>query len=208
MRQVQFPRTLVASAVGAICAAQTPAGAGNLLINGSLASGGVATMAAQQKIGFTSAGNIAAVVFTITGTDDQNRTISETVTGVNANTVQTVLDYRTVTSIANSAALAAAVTVDTVGTGASSVVPLDQFITAFNVTVAVEVSGVVNYTVQQTIDNIFSGPGPFNWTSVAALQAQTTNQQANLTAPVRAVRIVNNSGQGTATFIVVQTGLT
>ena len=108
MRPVQLTRQLVAAAVGAISASQTPGGAGNLLINGTLAAGGVATMAVQQRIGITSGGNIATLVFTVTGTDDQGRVISETITGVSGNTVQSVLDYLTVTKIAVSAAAGSA----------------------------------------------------------------------------------------------------
>lgn len=209
MRPVTQTRALVAAAVGAVCAAQTTGGAANLLINGSLASGGVATMAAQQLLGFTSAGNIAAVVFTITGTDDQGRVISETVTGVNANTVRTVLNYRTVTSIAASAAVGTNVTVDTVQAGASTEVPLDIYVTTFNVNLVAEVTGTINYTVQYTFDDIFGGaPGPFNWINHSQLTAQTGNANGTLVGPTRAVRVLTNSGGGTVKLQVIQSGLT
>jgi len=207
MRPISVTRTLANAAVGAVAAAQTTAGAGNLLINGSLASGGVATLAAQQTLGFTSAGNIAGVVFTITGTDDQNRVISETVTGVNANTVNTVLSYRTVTRISASAAVTSAVSVDTLQIGGSQEIPVDIYLTPFNVTIAVEVSGVVNYTVQWTLDDVFAPPGggPFVWNNSTVLG--TTNQVGSLVSPVRALRLLTNSGGGTAKLIAVQAGV-
>lgn len=207
MRPIQINRVLAAAAVGAVAAAQTTAGAANLLINGSLAAGGVATLAAQQTLGFTSAGNIATVVFTITGTDEQGRTISETVTGVNANTVNTGLNYKTVTQIATSAAVASAVSVDTLQIGGSQEIPVDIYLTPFNVTLAVEVTGTVNYTVQWTTDDIFAAPGggPFIWTNSTVLG--TTSQVGSLVAPVRAVRILTNSGGGTAKFQVIQAGV-
>lgn len=209
MRPVTQTRTLAAAAVGAICASQTTAGAGNLLINGSLASGGVATLAAQQVIGITSAGNDSAVNFTVTGTDDQGRVISQTIAGPNANTVQTTLNYRTVTQIAVSAAVTVAVTVDTLQIGASQEVPLDQYITTFNVNLVAEVTGTVNYTVQYTFDNIFDGTnGPYNWLNHSALTAQTGNSNGTLIGPTRAVRVLTNSGSGTVKLIVIQTGLT
>jgi len=209
MRPITQTRTLAAAAVAAICAAQTTAGAGNLVINGSLASGGVATLASQQVLGVTSAGNLSAVNFTITGTDDQGRVISQTIAGPNANTVQTTLNYRTVTQIAVSAAVGTNVTVDTLQIGASTEVPLDQYITNFNVSIAVEVTGTVNYTVQYTFDDIFGGaPGAFNWINFTTLTAQTANNNGTLISPVRAVRLLTNSGNGVAKMLVIQSGLT
>src|SRR5438105_8434289 len=128
MRPVTVSRTLVAAAVGAIAAAQTTAGAGNLLINGTLATAGVAKLDAQRTLGLTSAGNLSAINFTLTGTDDQGRVISEVLAGPNANTVSSVLNYRTITSIAVSAAAGTNVTADTVVTGASQEIPVDLYI--------------------------------------------------------------------------------
>jgi hypothetical protein len=210
MRPITQIRTLAAAAVGAICAAQTTAGAGNLVINGSLASGGVATLSAQQILGVTSAGNLSAVNFTITGTDDQGRVIAQTIAGPNANTVQTTLNYRTVTSIAVSAAVGTNVTVDTLQIGASIEVPLDQYVTQFNVSIAVEVTGTLNYVMQFTFDDIFGGaPGPFNWiSSTVVVSATSANTNGTLISPVRAVRLLTNSGSGTGKMLVIQGGLT
>ena len=207
MRPVTLSRTLVAAAVGAIAALQTTAGAGNLLINGTLAAGGVATLDTQRTVGLTSAGNLSAVNFTLTGTDQQGRVISEVLAGPNANTVSSVLNYKTITSIAVSAAVGTNVTADTVVTGASQEIPIDLYINQFNVTLATEITGVVNYTIQYTMDNVFGGPGPFVWNSVAGLLAQTTNQVVPTTQPVRAFRILTNSGTGTVSLIVAQAGL-
>lgn len=210
MRPVILNRTLAAAAVGAIAAAQTRVGAGVLLVNGSLATAGVATLAAQQTLGFTSAGNIAAVIFTIIGTDDQGRVISETVTGVNANTVNTVLNYRTVTALSADRTIGTAVSVDTLQIGASQGVPVDQYLNPTNITVSVEVTGTVNYTVQWTQDDVFASPpgGPFIWYPAAAnLVAATDTEAGSIGAPVAAIRLLTNSGGGTAKIIVRQAGL-
>lgn len=209
MRPVTFSRALAAAAVGAIAAAQTTAGAANLLINGTLASGGVATLAAQQQLGFTSAGNIAAVVFTITGTDDANRIISETVTGVNANTVNTVLNYRTVTSIAASAAVGTNVTVDTLQLGSSLPIPLDLYLQNGH-GVSVKATGTINYTVQVTNDDPFStNPStPLIWITDPSFAANQVASASGATAlPFRAVRLLTNSGGGSAQITVSQQGL-
>lgn len=210
MRPVILSRTLAAAAVGAVAAAQTTAGAGNLLINGTLASGGVATMAAQQLLGITSTGNLSAITFTVYGTDDQGRAISESLAGPNNNTVRTTLNYLTVTRVAVSAAVATNVTVDTVQAGGSVAVPLDQYVTEFNVSLAVQVTGTINYTVQYTFDDVFSGTGvgPFTWIDFTTLSSLAINGNGTLVSPVRAVRILTNSGGGTARLTVLQGGLT
>lgn len=208
MRPISVSRALVAAAVGAVAAAQTTAGAGNLLINGTLASGGVATLDVQRTVALTSAANLSAINFTLFGTDDQGRVISEVLAGPNANTVSSVLNYKTITRIAVSAAVGTNVTADTVGTGASVEIPVDLYVNAFNVTLATEITGVVNYTIQYTFDNVFDGTGgPYNWASVTNMQAQTTNQNTVQTQPVRAFRILTNSGTGTVKLLVVQAGL-
>lgn len=207
MRPVTLNRTLVAAVVGAISALQTTAGAGNLLINGTLASGGVATLDTQRTVGLTSAGNLSAVNFTITGTDQQGRVISEVLAGPNANTVSSVLNYKTVTSIAVSAAVGTNVTADTVGTGASQEIPVDIYTNQFNVTLSVDVTGAVNYTVQYTMGNVFGSAGPFVWNTVAGLLAQTTGQIVQLQQLVRAFRVLTNSGTGTVALTVTQGGI-
>ena len=160
MRPIILSRALVAGAVGAVCASQTTGGAANLLINGTLAASGIATLDVQRQIGITSAGDVSAVIFTVTGTDSQGRVISETITGVNANTVNSVLNYLTVTRIAASATVGTAVTVDTVGIGASQEIPLDQYQTPFNAGISMQlVSGSGSWTLQYTFDNVFDGTG-------------------------------------------------
>jgi hypothetical protein len=211
MRPVTFARTLAAAAVGAVCASQTVGIPGNpLLINGTLATNGVAQLGAQQIIGITSGGNIAGVVFTVTGTDDQNRIISETITGVNTNTVNSVLNYRTITSIIASAVVASAITVDTVALGASSAIPLDLYLQNGH-TVSVAVSGAVTYTVQVTNDNPYgSNPSvPLNWVPhpVGTLVGATTSQLGTTANAYRAVRLLTTTGTGTATITVTQQGL-
>lgn len=207
MRPVRITRTLAAGAVGAIAASQTLGGAGNLLINGSLASGGVATMLAQQQVGLTSTGNLSGINFTITGTNDYGQTISEVLAGPNNNTVKSVRNYLTVTSIAASAAVGTAMTVDTVGSGASGVIPIDQYLNPVNLALTVGITGTLNATAQFTTDDVYASTGPFTWFTVGGLLAVTATAAGTLVAPVTGVRLLTNSGTGTATFSVVQSGM-
>jgi len=209
MRPVIFSRALVAGATGAICASQTTAGAGPLLINGTLASGGVATLDVQRTIAITSGGNDAAVIFTVKGTDQQGRPIGETITGVSTNTVSSVLNYLTVTSITASAAVVNAVTVDTVGTGASQEVVLDLYLTPLNAAITCTlVSGAANVTMQYTTDNIFDGTnGPYGWTTVTGLSGISATTYGSITTPATALRLLTNSGTGTFRVAVAQAGI-
>jgi hypothetical protein len=208
MRPVRYTRTLLAGVVGAIAAAQTTAGAGNLVINGTLASGGVATLSAQQFLGITSTGNLSGVNFTVVGTDDQSRVISQTIAGPNNNTVQTTLSYRTVTRISVSAAVGTNVTVDTVGAGASQEVPIDQYQNPTNVSLFGTVTGTVNWTAQYTGDNIFDGTGgPYNWVNHSTLVNQTGSAQGTIIGDLTAVRFVTNSGTGSLACVVIQGGV-
>lgn len=93
-----------------VAASQTPSGAGNLTINGAKASGGVATFNAARQVTITSAGNDAGRTFTITGTDVNGNTLTEAVTGANADTATSTKHFKTVTQIAVDAATAGAVT--------------------------------------------------------------------------------------------------
>lgn len=208
MRPVRLTRTLVAGAVGAVAASQTLGAAGNLLINGSLASGGVATMAAQQLIGLTSTGNLSAVNFTISGTNDAGQTVTEVLAGPNNATVNSVNNYTTVTKIAASAAVGTAMTVDTVGVGASLPVPIDRYLNPVNVAVTVAITGTLNATAQFTNDDVYGGaPGPFVWFGIGGLTGITATSATNLVGPVTAVRLLTNSGTGTAAFSVDQSGM-
>lgn len=77
------------------------------------------------------------------------------------------------------------------------------------VSLQVTVSGTANYTVQQTLDN----PNAANVTPTwfdhpdANLVAQTVNRQGNYAYIPVAIRLVLNSGSGSATITVVQAGL-
>jgi hypothetical protein len=99
-----------------ICASQSPGGAGNLTINGALATGGVAYLGQPTQVYITSAGNDSSRTFTVYGTSYSDGGTGiyaqvETVTGANASVVQTNSKFFTVTRVAISGASAAAVTV-------------------------------------------------------------------------------------------------
>lgn len=94
--------TATASAVFSAFAAT---GAASATINGSLASGGVATLDVPRNVTITSTGNESARTFTITGTAEYGAAMTEQITGPNATTVSGVKAFKTITAVSVSGAL-------------------------------------------------------------------------------------------------------
>lgn len=92
----------------------------------------------------------------------------------------------------------------------SNPIPLDNFVSPFNTTLSVTVTGTANYTVQYTFDNVQAAgwtPGTGNWVDHPSLTTQTATKDSNLAYPAVAVRIVQNSGSGSVRFTVIQAGI-
>ena len=84
---------------------ETLASSGNFSIDGALQS--QAANGINSLITISSSSNNSSVTFTITGTDVDGSSISETITGVNNNTVSTTNIFATVTQISSDAAATA-----------------------------------------------------------------------------------------------------
>lgn len=184
--------------------AASGAAAGNV----SAGVNGTATMDMARRILFTSAGNDSGITFTVTGTDWNSAPISQTVTGANASTAVTTIDFKTVTKITSSGATASTLTVGTNGVAASRPIFLDPF--AFPQTaLQLTVSGTVNATVQQSLDdpNVVSGGlGSVTWVSHpdSNLVGATSSVQGNYAYAPIVTRVLLNSGSGTVTYTAVQ----
>lgn len=211
-----LPRTvtvgpLAAAAANNIAASQTPLAAGNLTLDGSTVVSGVAILDMARRVLFTPAGAEAGngTVWTIYGTDWNGNSISETLAGVdNPATAQSLYDYKTVTRIAVNKAQAGAVTVGTSSVASSRPIFLDTFAPA-PTAIQVSVSGTVNYTVRQSLDNpnvISGGYTAVVWLNHpdSALVAATASAQGNYAYIPQIVEIVLNSGTGTVTMTVIQ----
>lgn len=101
------------------------------------------------------------------------------------------------------------VTLSQTGVGNSVPIPVDIYLTPFNVTLTVEVTGTVTYSVVWTTDDVWNIPaGSLNWQPAAAnLTAATTTQVGSLVSPVTAIQLQVTAGTGTATLRVVQAGV-
>ncbi len=98
------------------------------------------------------------------------------------------------------------ITVTQTGAGNSATIPLDLYGQS-DVSLQVIVSGTVNWDVEQTLDDPF-GTAALTWLDHpdTNMVGQTVNRQGNYSYVPRAVRLVVNSGTGSATLTVIQPG--
>jgi hypothetical protein len=192
-----------------ISTAQSYAGAGDLILDGSLVTSGVATLDLPRRVLIASSGADTGRTFTVYGTNHGGSAISESLTGGSSGSpVYTVLDYATVTRISISGASAGTVSVGTNGIASSKPVFLDHYGYS-QVSIQVDVTGTANYTVQQTLDDpntdtlaavVWVNHGDTN------LVGATTNVQGNYAFLPRCCRILLNSGSGSAKMTIIQAG--
>lgn len=96
-------------------------------------------------------------------------------------------------------------TVSKTGVGSSNALVMNTNVTPFNVGFGVIVSGTVDYTVQHTFDD--PAVGFSTWFSHPTIAGETTNQDGNYAFPVTGIKLLVNSGSGTATLKLVQAGI-
>jgi len=96
-------------------------------------------------------------------------------------------------------------TVSKTDVGSSSALVMNTNVTPFNVGFGVIVTGTVDYTVQHTFDDPASGFT--TWFSHPTVAGETTNQDGNYAFPVTGIKLLVNSGDGTATLKLVQAGI-
>lgn len=197
-----------------IATAQAVAGAGDLVLDGIAASGGVATLDTQRRVLISSSGNDTGINFTVYGTRLDKGPISETIAGGSGAGVYTTQDFYTVTRVAASAAAAGTVKVGTNGIGSSPWQSLSQHMNVFNVSLGVVLSGTVNYTVQYTYDDP-NGPlqtwppqpqVPTAWDHPILVTA-AANAQGYLDETCWGWRVLINSGTGTVKATATQQGM-
>ena len=177
-----------------IATSQSLAGAGSLTLDGALTSGGSATLDYARQVSITSAGNDSGITFTVTGTDYNDKALAETITGGNVAAVETTGYFKTVTDIAASGATAANVTAGTVDEASSHIVPLNSGYSDVAATLAVDLTGTINFTLQQTFDDLWAevlSSQSAQWFDIAASQTADLVSAAGIGAT--GVRLIVNS---------------
>lgn len=91
------------------------------------------------------------------------------------------------------------------GVGSSSALVMNTNISPFNVGFGVVVTGTVNYTVQHTFDD--PAVGFSTWFSHPTVASQAANADGNYAFPVTGIKVLVNSGSGTATLNLIQAGI-
>jgi hypothetical protein len=185
-----------------ICAAQQTAGAADLVLDGvDVGSDGVARFAAADdygnvgyQVGLASTGNLSGVSFTVVGTDANGDALSETLAGPNNNTVETAGYFKTVTSVSVDGAVGTDVTVGTVDEFTTKPIVVDLY--CGQTTLAVDISGTINYTAQACYERVTAGQSP-NWGD--AIAAGAVDGSVVIDGSIGAIRIVGNSFTGGAT---------
>jgi hypothetical protein len=192
--------------------AASAAAAGNV----SVGTNGYVIVDEPRRGLITSAGDDTGDTFVFYGTDWSGNAISESIAGSSASTAQTLSDFATVDLITMSGATASTgITVGTSGVASSRPIFLDRF--GFAPTaLQVDVTGTVNFTVQQTLDNPngpVGGPGVTPYDDVtwfnhpdSALASATADAQGNYAYIPNMTRITLNSGTGSVTYKVLQAG--
>src|SRR5215475_2867732 len=205
-----------AAVATAVSASQSP-GAGAILINGTLASGGVATLDQPRRVVIAPGGADSGITFTVTGANRTGNVISETVQGVNnPSTVATQNDFKTVTAVTHTGSVASTITIGTTTApvASSQWFAVDTNADPISIGIAVVVSGTINYTVEYTYDDVNAiypaTPTLFNISGGSlTAKATTADSQANpFNFPCWGIRLTINSSTspGTATMTIEQAG--
>ena len=191
-----------------IATTQTPTSA--ITLNGALVANGVAVLDVPRRVLVTTTANESAKTITIVGTDGNGSPQTEIIAGPNATTGYTNIDFKTVTSMTISSGAAGALTVGTNGVASSRWIRLDEW-APHQTDISVIVSGTVNYTVQQSPQDVNNpqlniAPYQVAWLSAsdAGLVAPTASAVSWATYSPPWIKLTLNSGSGSATMTVVQ----
>lgn len=200
---------LVAASANNIALSQTPSGA--FTLNGSIVTGGVAVLDTARRVLFTQAASESGKTYTIVGTDVNSMPQIELLSAAaSATTVQSNLDFKTITSASISSAATGAITVGTSGVASSRWGRLDEYAPA-PVTLQCTVSGTANYTVQQSLQDPNSPTNPvapysMSWLSSLdpSVVAATASQISYFPNAPLWVKVTLNSGSGSVSTVVEQ----
>lgn len=96
-------------------------------------------------------------------------------------------------------------TISQTGVGSSSALVMNTNVSPFNVGFGVIVTGTVNYTIQHTFDD--PAVGFSTWFSHPTIASLSANADGNYAFPVTGIKVLVNSGAGTAQLNLVQAGI-
>lgn len=156
---------LAAAVANGVCLAQTPGAAGPLTLNGSLVTNGVATFDNARRVAVADSGADAAVVFTITGTDRYGNKQTDTITGLDASSAYTTLDFLTVTEVASSAGTTGSITVGSSPVGSTDWISDNWLVPDWSLSIRTSGPAGTTYTLETTLDDpaVTQTNEPYGW---------------------------------------------
>jgi len=197
----------------AICGQQTMNAAGNLLINGTMASNGTVVFPNYSRnVSIHSTANLTGVQFTVTGTFNGSIVVSDPVTGPNNTTVYTTEIFDSITQVHVDGGFDPDLV--EIGTGQSG--NTAWFNSNYNSTVlglAIQVStlGEITYSFETTLDDVTTIRDDNDLAIFEPIQSMTdatVGDLVNYTTPSRYSRIDISSGSGSLTATFLQQGIT
>lgn len=96
------------------------------------------------------------------------------------------------------------------GIGVSKPIPLDNYISPFNVGFGAVVSATATFSIQHTFDDVFSPtyvPASGTWFNHPNFTSATATGDGNYAFPVMAVRLNVTASTGTVGLTLIQAGL-
>lgn len=212
MRRIEVEMNLADVDSNGVFENQTLGSAGNFNLNGIGVTNSqwVSPDGFAKKIGFSCSSNISSVNFVISGYEDKNKTIaiSETIAGPNNNTVETTNYFYFIQTISASGAVATNVEAGPVDEAISQIIPIKRTFSdrSERITGLTFIkTGTINYTVQQTNDNVQSKDDrTFNWLSSddSNVVNATTSKNSNYTTMPMAMRVKINSYSSGAELLI------
>ena len=212
MRRIEVKMDLADVDPNGVFEDQTLVGSGYFTLNGAGVTNGewVTPDGFAKKIGFESTGNLSGVTFIVSGYEDKNKTIliSEGVTGPNNSTVETTNYFYSIQSIVASGAVATSVEAGPVDEAISQIIPIKRTFSDRNERITGLTfikTGTINYTVQQTNDNVQSKDDrTFNWLNSddSNVVNATTSKNSNYVTMPMAMRVKINSYSSGAELLI------
>lgn len=209
---VLITTNVLANDANGIAEDQTLVGAGNLTLDGALASD---QLPEAQRISFESTGNLSGVTFTVTCRDSDQVSYTEDIAGPNNGTVTTTGYCKYVTQIAADGAVGTNVEVGVLAANgmATRTIKMDMRKDP-RVSLGVELSaGTGTFGLQYSLDNPSGSydstfQNDASWRDAVALDPDTNTAtgEDNIIAPVQAVRglVTTGSTTGVYKFKVIQ----
>lgn len=214
MEAIRRTTSILANDPNGVAESQTPAGGGDLSLDGVLVTDGTAVFPEAQIVTATFAANDTARTLTVTYQDAGGSRVSGTIAGANATTSKSTFYAKEVYSISIDSGAAGAIEIGVLAADGMLGAPhqINRLQSPFNVSLFGEViAGTLQYSMQFTPDDPHEDyPTSFSvdasWRDVVDLTDLAINGESNIAFPVEAVRFKMGAGatDGVVKYTILQ----